>query len=157
MRLTEKLTELGLNILTPPKPLASYVPAVIVPTNPKQIITAGQIPVADGKPIALGRVPTDVSIELAQKCARQCVLNALAAVSALLDGEIDRVERVLRLGCFVACDPSFTQHPAVANGASDLLIELFGDNGRHARAAVGVASLPLGVPVEIEFTFALSD
>jgi len=156
MRLTERLVELGIDIPTYPKPLASYIPAVLIPTNPQQIITAGQIPIVDGTPMATGKVPTEVSIEFAQKCAQQCVLNALAAVSGLLDGEIDRIERVIRLGCFVACDSDFTQHPVVANGASDLLLELFGENGRHARAAVGVTSLPLGVPVEIEFAFHLS-
>ncbi|MEQ9616399.1 MAG: RidA family protein [Phycisphaerales bacterium] len=155
MPLSSRISELGLTIPTSSKPIAAYVPAVRIPTKPEQVVVSGQIPMLDGAPIATGRVPDEVSIELAQRCARQCVLNALAAVSGVVDGDLDRIDRVVRLGCFVACDASFTEHPKVANGASELLIELFGDAGRHARAAVGVPSLPLGVPVEIEFQFLL--
>ncbi|CAE7662692.1 TCP17 [Symbiodinium necroappetens] len=155
MPLSSRITELGLSIPTSSKPLAVYVPAVRLPTTPEQIVVSGQVPLVDGAPLATGRVPNEVSIELAQECARRCVLNALAAVAGVVDGDLDRIDRVVRLGCFVACDASFTEHPKVANGASELLHELLGEKGRHARAAVGVPSLPLGVPVEIEFQFLL--
>ncbi len=133
------------------RPIASYVPAVAIHSG-TIVLISGQVPIVDGSPIATGRVPEDVSIETAQLCARQCVLNALAALKSEI-GDLSRLRRVARLGCFVACSPEFTEHPKVANGASDLLMELLGEDGKHARAAVGVPSLPLGVPVEIEFMF----
>ena len=102
--------------------------------------------------IAAGSVPGAVSIELAQECARQCVLNGLAALQAEIS-DLARVVRVVRVGVFVACEHGFTEHPKVANGASELLVALFGDAGKHARAAVGAPSLPLGAPVEVEFLF----
>jgi len=155
MQLAQRLTNLGLSIPTATKPLASYIPATILPTAPAQLFISGQVPVRDGKPIALGQVPDPVSIDLAVECARQCTLNALAAATTALDGDLDRIDRVLKLSCFVACGPDFTLHPKVANGASDLLQEIFDERGQHVRAAVGVPSLPLGVPVEIEFVFLL--
>ena len=102
--------------------------------------------------LATGTVPEEVSVEEAQKLARQCVLNGLAVLTAEA-GSIDRVKRVVRVGCFVASAPGFGGQPEVANGASDLLCEIFGQAGQHARAAVGAVSLPLNVPVEIEFVF----
>jgi enamine deaminase RidA (YjgF/YER057c/UK114 family) len=100
-----------------------------------------------------GKLGESVSLEDGQAAARQCFLNVLAHVNTACDGDLDRVVRVVRLGGFVACGPTFTQHPAVINGASDLAVAIFGDSGRHARAAVGVASLPLDAAVELEAIF----
>ena len=149
--LSTQLTRLGLTLPVPPKPVASYIPSVRISSG-SLVIVSGQIPMKDGSLIAAGVVPTQVSIEVAQQCARQCVLNGLAALQAEI-GTLSRLRRVVRLGVFVACPPGFQDHPKVANGASDLLVELLGEDGRHARAAVGAPSLPLGAPVEIEFTF----
>ena len=150
-KLEERLAEHHLTLPEPAAPVASYVPAVSVHSG-ALVFISGQIPIKDGKLLATGRVPTDVSVELAQACARQCVLNALAALRQEI-GDLDRLRRVVRVGCFVASGPDFTEHPKVANGASDLLVELLGDAGKHARAAVGSPGLPLGVPVEVEFVF----
>lgn len=149
--LESRLDQLNLTLPEQVPPLASYVPAVAIHSG-CTVLISGQVPLVGGEPIARGIVPRDVSIEQAQACARQCVLNALAALRNEI-GDLQRLRRVVRLGCFVAATPEFTEHPKVANGASDLLHELLGEDGKHARAAVGVASLPLGVPVEIEFTF----
>ncbi|MGP1347837.1 MAG: RidA family protein [Phycisphaerales bacterium] len=148
-----RLAALGLSLPTPTTPLASYVP-VVVSQKAGIAFVSGQIPVRDGTFIAIGRVPSQVSIETAQECARQCVLNALAALEREL-GSLDRIARILKVEGFVACEPGFTHHPEVINGASDLLLGLFGETGRHARAAVGVPSLPRDVPVEIAFTVEL--
>lgn len=144
-----RLTELGLTLPPPPKPVAAYIPTRLIGNL---LFVSGQIPLKDGALMATGIVPRDVPIETAQECARQCVLNGLAAASAAL-GSLSRIASVVRVGCFVACDDSFTDHPKVANGASELLVEIFGERGRHARAAVGAPSLPLGTPVEVEFLF----
>ncbi len=142
-----RLQEMGLTLPVAPRPVASYVPAVRVG---RLIFVSGQIPIADGALIASGRVPSQVSLSEAQAAARQCVLNGLAVVAAELGGDLDRIHRIVRLGVFIASDPGFTDQPKVANGASDLLVELLGDRGRHARAAVGSIALPLGAPVEVE-------
>lgn len=147
-----RLSQLGLTLPTPTKPVANYVPAVQVPAGAKLVVISGQVPLKDGKLIASGRVPSAVSIEKAQECARQCVLNGLAALHGEI-GSLDAVRRVVRLGVFVACDDTFTEQPKVGNGASDLIVEIFGEKGKHARAAVGVPCLPLGAPVEVEFLF----
>lgn len=147
------LAALGLALPAAPKPVASYIPAR---RSGSLVFVSGQIPMRDGSLIATGSVPTRVDLPTAVECARQCLLNGLAVLAAEV-GSIDKLERVIRLGCFVACDASFTEHPMVANGASDLLLEIFGDRGRHARAAVGCPSLPLGAPVEIEFVFEVRD
>jgi enamine deaminase RidA (YjgF/YER057c/UK114 family) len=143
------MAELGLDLPEAPSPVASYVPAVRVGSL---LFVSGQIPIRDGTLLATGTVPNEVSIEEAQGLARQCVLNALAVLKAEV-GSIDRLKRVVRVGCFVASEPGFGGQPKVANGASDLLVEIFGEAGRHARAAVGAVGLPLNVPVEIEFLF----
>jgi len=155
MTISQRIDALGLTIPTPPEPLASYIPALAVPGGAAQLWIAGQVPLLGGSPIAVGRVGESVDIETAQSCARQCTLNALAAAGGELGGDLDRIARVLKLSCLVACGPGFTDHPTVANGASDLLADIFGDAGAHVRAAVGVSSLPLGVPVEIEYVFRL--
>jgi enamine deaminase RidA (YjgF/YER057c/UK114 family) len=142
----ERLAELEVELPPAPKPVASYVP---VAGGGDVAFVAGQVPMEDGKPLATGRVGEDLSIEEAQSLARRCVLQALAALEEEL-GSLDRVRRVLKVTVWVACGEAFTDHPKVANGASDLLVEVFGEDGKHARAAVGAPSLPLGVPVEVE-------
>jgi len=145
----QRLRDLGLELPEAPAPVASYIPAV---RTGDLVVTSGQIPVRDGVLIAKGVVPDEVSVERAIECARQCALNGLAVVRREL-GSLDRVDRVVRLGCFVNTGGAFTEHPRVANGASELMQDIFGERGRHARAAVGASGLPLGAPVEIEFTF----
>lgn len=149
--LITSLERLGIILPKAPRPVASYIPAVSVHSG-AMVFISGQIPFQDGKLIAEGPVPDPVSVEVAQRCARQCAINGLAALLAEI-GDPERLRRVVRLGCFVACGPGFADHSKVANGASDLLGELLGESGRHARAAVGVPSLPLNAPVEIEFAF----
>ena len=140
------LSELGLSLPTVAAPVAAYVPAV---KSGNLIFTAGQLPVVDGKLVKEGKVGSDVTVEDAKELAQICALNALAAISLVAD--LDQVERVVRVGGFVNCAPGFTAIPGVVNGASELLIKVFGDvNGKHARTAVGVAELPLNAPVEIE-------
>ena len=146
---TARLREMGFLLPSPPTPVASYIPWV---RTGSLLVVSGQIPFREGVLIATGRVPVDVDFETARECARQCGLNALAQAQAAL-GTLDNVVRVVRLGCFVRCTPEFTDQPKVANGASDLMVEVFGEAGRHARAAVGSISLPLGAPVEIEAMF----
>lgn len=144
-----RLAQLGLTLPTPPKPVAAYIPTK---QSGSLLFVSGQVPLRDGAMMATGIVPREVSLEAARDCARQCVLNGLAAAKAAL-GSLDRIVSVVRVGCFVACDPTFTDQPKVANGASELLVDIFGDHGRHARAAVGAPSLPLNAPVEVEFVF----
>jgi enamine deaminase RidA (YjgF/YER057c/UK114 family) len=142
----ERLAELGVELPPAPKPVASYVP---VAGGGDVAFVAGQVPLEDGKPLATGRVGEDLSVEEAQSLARRCALQALAALEEEL-GSLDRVRRVVKVTVWVACGEAFTDHPKVANGASDFLVEVFGEDGKHARAAVGAPSLPLGVPVEVE-------
>ncbi len=152
MNLHARLTELGLILPPAPKPVAVYVPAV---RHGNLLTISGQLPFCDGKLIAIGRVPSQVSLEEAQIAARQCVLNALAIIDDHLAGDWSRFERIVRVGVFVACDDDFTQQPQVANGASELLGQVLGEAGQHARAAVGVNALPLGSPVEVEMIVAV--
>ncbi len=142
----ERLKELGIELPPVARPLASYVPVTI---GGEFAFVAGQVPLEDGTPIATGRVGEAVSVEEAQALARRCALQALAALRDEL-GSLDQIRRILKVTVWVACAEGFTEHPKVANGASDLLVEVFGDAGKHARAAVGAPSLPLGVPVEVE-------
>jgi enamine deaminase RidA (YjgF/YER057c/UK114 family) len=142
----ERLAELGLAVPEVAKPLASYVPAV---RSGQHVYTAGQLPLREGELITTGKVGGEVTEEQALECARQCGLNALAAVRAEV-GELSAIKRVVKVVVFVASTPDFTGQPAVANGASDLFGEVFGEAGRHARSAVGVASLPRDAPVEVE-------
>jgi len=147
----EKLASLGLTLPTAAAPVAAYVPAV---KTGNLVFTAGQLPVVDGKLVLTGKVGSDVSPEDAKKMAAICTLNALAAISLVAD--IDQIEKIVRVGGFVNGVPGFVAVPAVINGASELLIKLFGDvNGKHARTAVGVAELPLNAPVEIEMVVQL--
>jgi enamine deaminase RidA (YjgF/YER057c/UK114 family) len=149
MSLADKLKTLGIVLPTVPKPAHAYVPAKRVGSL---IFVAGQLPMKDGKLLASGPVPGRCSIDAAKAAARQCVINGLAA-AASLEGALDAITGVVRVGAFVSSDLSFTQQSQVANGASELLLELFGDAGQHARAAIGVNVLPLDASVEIEFVF----
>ena len=148
-----RLAELGLALPTPPRPVASYVPFV---RSGALLHVSGQIPIRDGKLLATGPVPDPVDVAAAQAAARQCVLNGLAVLGDAVQGDWDALRRVVRVGVFVACGPGFGDQPTIGNGASDLLVEVFGDAGRHARAAVGCSALPLNVPVEVEFLFELT-
>ena len=142
----ERLQELGHPLPQVAKPVASYVPAV---RSGSLVYTSGQLPMREGELVTTGKVGGAVTPEQAQECARQCVLNALAAVRAEV-GDLSAVKRVVKVVAFVASTPDFTGQPAVANGASELLGEVFGEAGRHARSAVGVPVLPLDAPVEVE-------
>jgi enamine deaminase RidA (YjgF/YER057c/UK114 family) len=142
----ERLGELGLTLPDIVAPLAAYVPAA---RSGSLVFTAGQLPARDGVMLATGKLGAGVSEEQGYECARQCALNALAAIKSEV-GDLARVKRVVKAVVFVASTSDFTGQPKVANGASELLGEVFGDAGRHARSAVGVASLPLDVPVEVE-------
>jgi enamine deaminase RidA (YjgF/YER057c/UK114 family) len=140
-----RLAELGLTLPAVAAPLAAYVPATQAGTL---VFTSGQLPLADGALLAAGKVGDAVSVADATACARACALNALAAIDALVG--LDAVRRVVKVVGYVASAPDFTQQPAVVNGASELLRDVFGDAGAHARSAVGVAALPLDAPVEVE-------
>jgi enamine deaminase RidA (YjgF/YER057c/UK114 family) len=142
---SDRLAELGIELPPVAAPVASYVPAV---RSGRLVYTSGQLPVVGGSLVATGKVGAQVSVEEAAGYARTCALNALAAVHALVG--IDSVVRVVKVVGFVASSPDFTGQPAVVNGASNLLGEVFGDAGAHARSAVGVAVLPLDAPVEVE-------
>jgi enamine deaminase RidA (YjgF/YER057c/UK114 family) len=150
MSIETKLAELGLIIPAAPKPVAAYLPSV---RTGNLVVVSGQLPFAAGKLLATGRVPSVVDLDQAQECARQCVLNGLAQLKAELDGDWSKLVRVVRIGAFVQSDDGYGGQPQVANGASELLVALLGEAGKHARAAVGVNALPLDAPVEIEFTF----
>jgi enamine deaminase RidA (YjgF/YER057c/UK114 family) len=142
----ERLVELGLTLPGVVAPLASYVPAV---RSGNHVWTSGQLPMVEGAMSVTGKVGAEVEPEQATELARTCALNALAAIKAEL-GELSAVRRVVKVVGFVASAPHFTGQPGVVNGASELLGEVFGDAGRHARSAVGVAVLPLDAPVEVE-------
>ena len=147
MSIQAKLAELGLTLPQAAAPVAAYVPAV---RTGNLVFTAGQLPLVDGKIPFVGKVGSDVTPEQAKDMAQVCALNALAAISLVAD--IDQIERIVRVGGFVNGIPGFVAIPAVINGASELLIKLFGEvNGKHARTAIGVAELPLNAPVEVEF------
>lgn len=140
-----KLAELGLELPEVVPPVASYVPAV---QSGQTVYVSGQLPMAEGKLLATGKVGDGVSAEQAKDLARRCALNALAAIDALVG--LENVVKVVKLSGFVASAPGFTGQPGVINGASDLFGTVFGEAGRHARSAVGVAELPLDAPVEVE-------
>ena len=151
MSIQSKLAELGLTLPVAAAPVAAYVPAV---RTGNLVFTAGQLPLVDGKIPFIGKVGSDVTPEQAKDMAQICALNALAAISLVAD--IDQIERVVRVGGFVNGIPGFVAIPQVINGASELLIKLFGEvNGKHARTAIGVAELPLKAPVEVEMVVQL--
>lgn len=152
--IVERLSRAGLALPAPSRPVAAYVPTV---RTGDLLFVSGQIPLKDGAIVAKGRVPAVVTIEAAQQAARICALNGLAAAAAALDGDLGRVRRVVRLGVFVQSDDGFADQPKVANGASELLRDLFGEAGTHARAAVGVNALPLDAAVEVELLLEVGD
>ncbi|MCH8077995.1 MAG: RidA family protein [SAR324 cluster bacterium] len=152
MSIEERLTELGIVLPTPAAPLANYVPYT---REGKLLIVSGQLPMGpDGKLAYTGKLGGEVSLEDGAAAARLCAINCLAQVKAAAGG-LDAVRQVLRLGGFVNCTADFQQQPQVINGASDLMVEVFGDKGRHARAAVGSIALPFGAAVEVEMMVAL--
>lgn len=142
----ERLEQMGLAVPEVAKPVASYIPAL---RSGIHVFTSGQLPMRDGQLLTTGKVGGEVSPEEAALCARQCALNALAAVRSVV-GDLSAVKRVVKVVVFVASTPDFTGQPAVANGASELFGEVFGEAGRHVRSAVGVPALPLDSPVEVE-------
>ena len=151
MSIKAKLKDLGLTLPVAAVPVAAYVPAV---RAGNLVFTAGQLPIVDGKVVITGKVGAEVTPEQAKEMAQICALNALAAISLVAD--IDQIERVVRVGGFVNGVPGFVAIPQVINGASELLIKLFGEvNGKHARTAIGVAELPLNAPVEVEMVVQL--
>ena len=143
-----KLEKMGIVLPEIPKPVAAYIPAK---QTGNLVFTAGQLPMVQGELISKGLLGQDVEIEEANKAARICTLNALAAIKGVI-GELDRIQQIVRVVGYVASVPTFTQQPAVVNGASELLLEIFGERGKHARSAVGMAVLPLNASVEIELT-----
>jgi enamine deaminase RidA (YjgF/YER057c/UK114 family) len=149
----DRLVELGLTLPDVVAPLAAYVPAV---RSGDLVWTSGQVPMVAGTLAGTGVVGGEVSPEEAAGLARICALNALAAIKAEV-GDLDRIERIVKVVGYVASTPDFTGQPAVVNGASELLGDVFGDAGTHARSAVGVAALPLGAPVEVEIVARLRE
>lgn len=147
------LAKMGLVLPPSVMPAANYVPYV---RHGEWLIVSGQLPMKEGKPQDIGKVGKEFTLEQAQETARLCTLNVLAHVKAACEGDWSRVKRVIRLGVFVNSAPGFVDQPKVANGASDLMVALFGENGKHARAAVGVSELPFGVAVEVEATFIIA-
>lgn len=152
-RIDKRLTELGIALPAPASPVGSYVPYVNVGTL---VFISGQLPRAEGKLAFTGKVGRDVTVENGQAAARVCALNLLAHLKVACAGNLDRVVRCVRMSGFVNSDPEFKDHPQVVNGASDLMLEVFGESGRHARTAVGVAALPADAAVEVEAIFEIS-
>lgn len=145
-RIEDRLIELGHPLPEVVPPVAAYVPAVV---TGNLVFTAGQLPMVQGKLLATGKVPTEVSPEQAKECAKVAALNALAAIKYAI-GDLDRVTRVVKVSGFISTTPDFVAVPGINNGASEFLGEVFGDAGIHARTTVGVSSLPLDAPVEVE-------
>jgi enamine deaminase RidA (YjgF/YER057c/UK114 family) len=142
----EKLANMNIALPSPPKPAGSYIPVV---KTGNLVFVSGQIPMRDGKVQVTGKIPTNTTVEEAQSAAKLCILNALSQIKSEI-GSLDRISRIVRVSGFVNSSPDFTEQPKVINAASDLLYEIFGENGKHSRIAVGVASLPLDSSVEID-------
>ncbi len=142
----EKISQLGFTLPTAPKPLASYVPTVKVGD---MVFTAGQLPILDGSLSFKGKLGKDLNEDEGKKAAQLCALNCLSVIKSEI-GTLDNINRIVKLTFFVSSAEGFINHPQVANGASDLIKEIFGENGKHVRSTVGVAELPLNAPVEIE-------
>ena len=146
-KIDQRLAELGITLPKPAVPVANYVGFV---RTGNLVFTAGQVTLADGKLHYQGKVGAEISLEDANRGARLCAINILSQLREACDGDLDRVRRMVKLVGFVNAVPTFTDHPKVINGASDLMVEVFGDRGKHARSAVGSGSLPLNVAVEVE-------
>lgn len=151
MSTIEKALE-SMNITLPAVslPAANYIPASL---SGNLLVVSGQLPMRDGKPQYIGKLGREISLEDGQECAKLCALNVLAHVKNALGGDLGRIVKLVRLGVFVNATEDYTDHPKVANGASDFMVALLGEAGKHARAAVGVSGLPFGVAVEVEATF----
>ena len=152
-QIESRLAELGIKLPRPAPPVATYVPYVL---NEGVLHISGQLPFAPDGNIVTGILGADLGVERGAQAARYCAIMLMAQISEALDGDLDRVKRILKLGGFVASAPSFTDQPKVANGASDVMVEVFGDAGRHARSAVGVPCLPLNAAVEVDAIVAVS-
>lgn len=148
-----RLKQLGIELPHPTAPVANYVPYTI---SGNLVVVSGQISLWGGKAECCGKLGRDIDIPAGQRAARLCALNVLAHLKNACGGDLDRVKQVLRLGGFVNCTADFTEMPQVVNGASNLMVEVFGEAGKHARVAVGVSSLPLGVAVEVEAMFEIA-
>ncbi|HTW35884.1 MAG TPA: RidA family protein [Rhizomicrobium sp.] len=152
-KVESRLKDLGIQLPTPPAPVASYVPYVV---SGNLVFISGQVTVAADGLKYVGIVGKEISVEEGKAAARLCAINLLAQVKAAAGGDLDRIKRCVKLTVFVNAVPGFAQHPEVANGASDLFVEVFGDAGKHARAAVGAGSLPRNVATEVEAVFELA-
>jgi len=170
MPIKERIAKLGLSLPEPPAPRGSYVPYKIInlaslsgpadwaenlPVVNSLLFISGMIPLQDGQPYRTGKLGAEVSVEDGAVCAQICTLNALGWAKHALDGDLDRIIEVVQVRGFVASAPNFYAQPQVINGCSDLLVDIFGDDGRHVRTVVGSVSLPLDVPVEIDYLFSL--
>jgi len=153
MSVEERLAELGLVLPEPAAAVANYVPFV---ESDGLVSISGQLPFKDGKPLT-GKVGRDLDLDMAQQAARLCAINLIAQIRAAADGDLERVARIVRLGGFVNCTDGYGDQPKVINGASDLMVEVFGERGRHSRSAVGVNALPLNAAVEIDALVRLKD
>lgn len=145
-----RLKDLGITLPVPPKPVASYVPFTI---SGNQVFISGQVPIADGALKYVGKLGANFNVELGQAAAQLCAINVLAVLKDACAGDLDRVVRCLKVNVYVNATPDYHQQPEVANGASDLIAAVFGEAGKHARAAVGMSSLPRGVAVEVDAIF----
>lgn len=152
-RIDQRLAQLGIVLPPPGAPAGNYVPFVIAGDL---VFMAGQVARSEGKMAYAGKVGRDLTVDQGQAAARLCALNLITQLKVACNGNLDRVARCVRLGGFVNCDPDFKEQPKVVNGASDLMIEVFGERGKHARTAVGVAALPADSAVEVEAVFQLS-
>jgi len=152
-KIDARLQELNITLPAPPAPVASYVPYVV---TGNMVFISGQVTMAADGLKYVGKVGADISLEDGKAAARLCAINVIAQVKAACGGDLDRVKRCVKVGVFVNAVPDFTQHPEVANGASDLFQEVFGDAGKHSRAAVGAGSLPRGVATEVEAVFEIA-
>ncbi len=152
-RIETRLAELGIVLPTPTAPVANYLPYVI---TGDLVVISGQIPVRDGKVAYTGKLGDVVSVDIGTQAAQLCFINLLAQLRAACNGDLNRVQQVVRLGGFIACLPEFTQHALVMNGASDMSVAVFDDAGRHARSTIGVPSLPLDAAVEVEGIFRIA-
>ncbi len=147
-----KITSMGFTLPAAVPPAASYVPYMV---SGKLVFVSGMLPMLDGKPQFIGKVGKDITLEQGQECAKLCGLNILAHLKNACGGDLDKVAKLVRMGIFVNSTDSYTDQPKVANGVSDMMVAIFGDAGKHARFAVGVAQLPFGVAVEVDATFEL--
>ena len=152
-RIEEKIKSMGLILPESSKPVAAYVPARKAGSI---VYTSGQLPMLDGKLTAEGIVGKNVTPEVAKAAALQCALNGLAAIRGVI-GDLDKIRSIVKVTCFVASTPEFVSQPVIANGASEFLLEVFGESGRHCRSAVGMACLPLNAPVEVELMMEVDD